>query len=843
MFLVAVVIFAVIAGFIRKGNLGNVVKADIKVPYLFFLSLILFVAIEAGNAAGWSIVVEYSLWMRFVAYLVLISSIFFNIQTLDFWPISLLFGTVANFVAIFANVGRMPVSEKALSIAGIDVAVVEGSNYLELIGQSTSFPFLGGNIPIPLPGIFAQVISIGTVFIAIGAFGYIQELMLGKIVDMDDIDDTDDIKEVIEEVKEAIGEIKEEIKEEIAEITGDKDDDDIKDLYDEDIRQAILGTVAENEADIDDEDDDDDDYDDYDDYFDYDEDDDDDFMEEIEESTYEMSSGTQEEIVVIAEDVSDAISEEVIEEIIDSELEDDLEEIHDEELVAEIEEITEDIIEEIAEDEEEAEIEAEAEAEEVSEITEEAPAEEVLEEVTEESPEDVPEITDEPEEIIDGQTESDAYDITFDDEDDLTIDGLDDYEDSYSFIDSDEEITDEAGAGDEIAEEIPSGEVTEETIIEETAEEDILDEEEFDPELEAIFDAIRSSVADNSAAVEREMGDDESFGMDMVVEYTTADSFFDGLEDDEDDLITIDDIESGEPEEEFSLDNFVEELSETPEEITPEVFDVIDDEVSDVIIEEPVEEIIEEIIREEVPEDVTDEIIEDAVDNDVAEDLGEEITVEEAFYDEFDDYIDEEFIGDADKIIDAIDEAEPVEELTEDDITEVIESVEDTSDAITEAIEETSEEIANTGSFADIIESIISSDDDMYDVDEPISEEDIIDEDIDDIIDIISDDEPVGEVSEHEVIADIIRQEENAVDEAVMEVIAETESADEEQSDSQYIIVDGKIVENPNYKLRRSSKNRFSDIDEALLTEASSRRRRRSSGSRKSSFEIKDDEE
>ena len=56
MFLVAIVILAIIIGFVRKGNLSNVIKADLKVPFLFFLSLILFVVIEAGNAAGWAIV-------------------------------------------------------------------------------------------------------------------------------------------------------------------------------------------------------------------------------------------------------------------------------------------------------------------------------------------------------------------------------------------------------------------------------------------------------------------------------------------------------------------------------------------------------------------------------------------------------------------------------------------------------------------------------------------------------------------------------------------------------------------------------------------------------------------
>ena len=66
---------------------------------------------------------------------------------------------------------------------------------------------------------------------------------------------------------------------------------------------------------------------------------------------------------------------------------------------------------------------------------------------------------------------------------------------------------------------------------------------------------------------------------------------------------------------------------------------------------------------------------------------------------------------------------------------------------------------------------------------------------------------------------------------------------DDTQSDSQYIIVDGKIVENPNYKFRKSSKNRFAGIDDELLSEASSSRRRRRSSERKSSFEVKEDEE
>jgi hypothetical protein len=158
MFLVTVAVLSVIIGLIRKGSLANIIQSDMKASFLFILSLLLFIAVQVGDSTGIAFITSWMYFIRLAAYCLLLLGIILN---LNVWMFILLLGAVMNFVVIFINGGKLPVAESALQIAGIATSTIQDSSIYALTTAATNFPFLGGIIPIPLPSIFAQVISPG----------------------------------------------------------------------------------------------------------------------------------------------------------------------------------------------------------------------------------------------------------------------------------------------------------------------------------------------------------------------------------------------------------------------------------------------------------------------------------------------------------------------------------------------------------------------------------------------------------------------------------------------------------------------------------------------------------
>ena len=175
MFLVSIAVLSIIIGLIRKGSFSNILSSDIKASFLFIISLLLFIAVRVGNAAGIALITDWTYFLLLGGYILLLLGIILN---LNIWMFVLLFGTVSNFVVTFINGGKMPISLTALQTAGLTAASIENSAIYALSSATTNFPFLGGIIPLPLPSIFAEVISPGTILIAIGVFAIIQNVLL-----------------------------------------------------------------------------------------------------------------------------------------------------------------------------------------------------------------------------------------------------------------------------------------------------------------------------------------------------------------------------------------------------------------------------------------------------------------------------------------------------------------------------------------------------------------------------------------------------------------------------------------------------------------------------------------
>ncbi len=191
MFLVSIAILSLIIALIRKGSFANIIHSGLKAPYLFILSLLLFIGLEVGTNAQISTITDWSYYIMLGAYLTLLLAIILN---LNMWMFVLLLGSLANFIVIFINGGKMPVSLDALTTAGLTESFVENSSTLALASSTTHFPFLGAIIPLPLPGALAEVISPGTILIGLGLFMIIQNIMTGVAYE-DEVDDGDDVQD------------------------------------------------------------------------------------------------------------------------------------------------------------------------------------------------------------------------------------------------------------------------------------------------------------------------------------------------------------------------------------------------------------------------------------------------------------------------------------------------------------------------------------------------------------------------------------------------------------------------------------------------------------------------
>ncbi len=189
MFLLILSVISIVIAMIRKGSFSNILDCGIRAWYLFVVALVAFLAVQVGDGMNIEFIQTYAKFFIMGAYALVLVGAIFNLSNL--WMIPLLAGSLCNFVVIFMNGGKMPLSESAMRIAGITASAVGESSVMSVASSSTSLSILGGIIPIPLPGVLAQVISVGTVLIGIGLFFVIQNVLLGIVYEYEYEDDED----------------------------------------------------------------------------------------------------------------------------------------------------------------------------------------------------------------------------------------------------------------------------------------------------------------------------------------------------------------------------------------------------------------------------------------------------------------------------------------------------------------------------------------------------------------------------------------------------------------------------------------------------------------------------
>jgi uncharacterized membrane protein YjdF len=169
-------------GKLRRGKFSNMKDAEIHKWYLIVMSFLLEFFTVFLSSKGYQFVSNNIFVIHFVSYCLLFVGIYFNISKLSFKLIML--GTFLNFIVIILNGGQMPVSQEAMISAGLagDLnALINGEIITHaVIAKDTVLKFLGDIFILPKPYPRPKVFSIGDVFMAVGVFVYIQEIMVKK---------------------------------------------------------------------------------------------------------------------------------------------------------------------------------------------------------------------------------------------------------------------------------------------------------------------------------------------------------------------------------------------------------------------------------------------------------------------------------------------------------------------------------------------------------------------------------------------------------------------------------------------------------------------------------------
>lgn len=173
---------SLVVGKLRKGKFSNLQDAEIHKWYFIVAAFLLEFASVLLSNKGFAFFSQQIFFIHFASYSLLFIGMYFNISKLSFKLI--LLGTFLNFIVIMLNGGRMPVSQDAMVQAGLtaDLAALQNGEIIThtIITKNTLLQFLGDIFLLPKPYPKPKVFSLGDVFMAVGVFMYIQEVMVKK---------------------------------------------------------------------------------------------------------------------------------------------------------------------------------------------------------------------------------------------------------------------------------------------------------------------------------------------------------------------------------------------------------------------------------------------------------------------------------------------------------------------------------------------------------------------------------------------------------------------------------------------------------------------------------------
>lgn len=175
MILLIILAMALLFSLLFGGSLRALGQIDLRYGGLVLLALGIQILIFSPR---WEATVGGGIWSRLLyilSLLVLFVVVYFNWRVPGFALLGL--GLLSNALVIAANGGRMPVSLRALQVAGIAESraafeTLRVTNSV-LIGGETVLWFLGDIFAVPEVVPFANVFSVGDVCIVLGGIWFI----------------------------------------------------------------------------------------------------------------------------------------------------------------------------------------------------------------------------------------------------------------------------------------------------------------------------------------------------------------------------------------------------------------------------------------------------------------------------------------------------------------------------------------------------------------------------------------------------------------------------------------------------------------------------------------------
>ncbi|MDD2352771.1 MAG: DUF5317 domain-containing protein [Candidatus Caldatribacteriota bacterium] len=170
-----IVIFSIIVGLLRGGELERLSHLTIESVHIFAFALLLRGLLWVAEIMNIAIIFQYSSIILIFSYLLLLFATFKNLNLYGFKYITL--GILLNAFVIIVNGGKMPVLLNS-SIVGTLDTFAETENMIYLVNNSKAlFAFLGDVLPLPNPLPQTSILSVGDIIIFIGLFVLIQNVM------------------------------------------------------------------------------------------------------------------------------------------------------------------------------------------------------------------------------------------------------------------------------------------------------------------------------------------------------------------------------------------------------------------------------------------------------------------------------------------------------------------------------------------------------------------------------------------------------------------------------------------------------------------------------------------
>jgi len=182
---------SILIGFIRKGRLYNLGRAPLRYFYVFIIPFAILAGMMltslAGKNTAWQ---PYVRAANIVQYATILTAVALNLHMRELWSAAV--GTFLNLLVIAANGGVMPMSAKALRVAGLTQLLdpERTSRFIRhaIIAPDTRLKLLTDIIPVPVPvpgfRFISQVASIGDLLISVAVFVFVQRYMLAPAADV-----------------------------------------------------------------------------------------------------------------------------------------------------------------------------------------------------------------------------------------------------------------------------------------------------------------------------------------------------------------------------------------------------------------------------------------------------------------------------------------------------------------------------------------------------------------------------------------------------------------------------------------------------------------------------------